>query len=55
MTLTGPKRPTSWPVTKLGANMPKTCHWMTKALSAKSWPQASMASGVAVISRFIVR
>ena len=49
-----PKRLIRWPVTKAGANMPSTCHWIVCAESEKPKPQNIMASGVAVISSDII-
>ena len=53
ITGSAPRRRIRWPVKKPGANMPITCHCSTKAASAKGRPHTCMASGVAVISRFI--
>ena len=36
-----------------GANMPMTCDEITIAAALYGWPQTPIASGVAVISRFI--
>ena len=49
-----PKRTISAPVKKLGAYMPSTCHWMPSVASVTEWPQPTMASGAAVITRFIM-
>ena len=48
-----PKRWISFPVTNDGANMLMKCHWMTKAASLNGCWHATMASGVAVMIRFI--
>ncbi|SQH18154.1 Uncharacterised protein [Bordetella parapertussis] len=48
-----PKRSISRPVTKLGAYMASTCHWMPRAAAATLWPQPTMASGAAVMTRLI--
>ena len=48
-----PKRAISAPVTKLGAYIASTCHWMPSVASVTEWPQSTMASGAEVITRFI--
>ena len=48
-----PKRAISAPVKKLGANMARTCHWMPSAALSSPRPQATIASGAAVITRLI--
>ena len=48
-----PKRAIRLPVTKPGAYMPTTCQEMTNAAAEYGRLQKSIASGVAVISRFI--
>ena len=54
MILIVPKRLIRWPVTKDGANMPSTCHWIVCAESEKPKPLNIIASGVAVISSDII-
>ena len=44
----------SVPVKKLGAYMPITCHWRPSAASPTEWLHITMASGAAVIIRFII-
>ena len=34
-----PSREITQPVTKLGANMETTCHWMAVVASMLAWPQ----------------
>ncbi|MNY66749.1 hypothetical protein D3C86_2042260 [compost metagenome] len=42
------------PVTKLGANIATTCHWMAPAASVGEWPhRCTMASGAATMIRVI--
>ena len=53
MTRSTPNRWMMEPVTKDGANMASTCHWMTSAASPRANPQPTMASGVAVMTRLI--
>jgi len=48
-----PKRLISVPVKNDGTNIPRMCHWITKAASLNGYWQACIASGVAVIKRFI--
>ena len=48
-----PKRAMRLPVTKPGPYMPTTCHEITVAAIAYGSAQKSIASGVAVISRFM--
>ncbi len=48
-----PKRAISAPVKKLGPNIASTCHWMPSAALSVPRPQATMASGAAVITRLI--
>ncbi|OIQ66981.1 hypothetical protein GALL_514420 [mine drainage metagenome] len=48
-----PKRRIRLPVKKEGANMPRTCHWITVAEAPSGWPQICIASGVAVITMII--
>ena len=54
MMLMTPKRLIRLPVKKLGRNMPTICHWITVAASLKAKPQNVIASGVDVISMFII-
>jgi len=53
ITLARPKRRISDPVKNEGANMPTTCQPMTEVVDENGWPQINIASGVAVIRRFI--
>ncbi len=53
ITFSMPKRSMRVPVTKPGAYMPTTCHEMTVAACAYGRLQKSIASGVAVMSRFM--
>ena len=48
-----PKRLIRSPVTKPGAYIPTTCHWITNAAAANGCWQKLIASGVATMSRFI--
>ena len=50
----GPKRAISVPVTRLGANMPRMCHWMPSVASVTEWLHITIASGADVIIRFII-
>ena len=54
MILIAPKRLISEPVANPGAYIPTTCHSITSAAALKGWLQKLIASGVAVISRFMM-
>ena len=54
VTRSTPKRAISVPVTKLGAYIASTCHWMPSVASVTEWPQPTMASGAEVIIMFII-
>ena len=49
-----PNRVIRWPVTKLGAYMPSTCHCRPSVASVIEWLQSSIATGAEVITRFII-
>ena len=53
MTLGSPNRLIRCPVKNDGANMATTCHWITEAVASKLWPQTRIASGVAVMTKFM--
>jgi hypothetical protein len=48
-----PKRSIRRPVKKLGPNMASTCHWIPSAAAPTEWPQPTMASGAAVMTKLI--
>jgi hypothetical protein len=54
ITLMTPNRLMMCQVKKLGRNMPTICHWITVAASLKTNPQKVIASGVEVISKFMM-
>ncbi len=54
ITRSRPNRMMTVPVTKLGAYMATTCHWMPSVASVTEWPQPTMATGADVMIRFII-
>ncbi len=54
MTRSTPQALIRWPVKKLGTNMASTCHCKTHDASNLVKPQPIMATGAAVIMKFIM-